>query len=153
MSRLLNCVVVLALVTPALAQEASRAVEMKLQVVVAQGGNLIIEEPVAVTKYVPQTVERVVNGTKMTFTVTAPVVELVLKRTATPLKDVSVHDLAGAKIDPDRVPEMLKKPTAVVISSTGEIDKTFRELLKEGALIVVLPTKPTAPPVPAAPRQ
>ncbi len=139
--------VIITIALPALAQEPMQpAAGLKMQIVVAEGGNLIIEEQIVVSKSVPRTEEKNLNGKRISVTVTVTVPEIVLKRSAVKLKDVSVHDLAGAKIDPDRVPEMLRKPTAVIISPVGEIDKAFRAVLKDNALIVVLPPPATSPP-------
>lgn len=138
MSRLFLCPVAIVLLAQwAAAQQP--AAGPRMQVVVAEGDKLMLEEQVVVTKAVPRTEERVVNGQKVTVTVLMSVPEYVTRRSAVNLKDVSVHDLAGARIDPERVAEMLKKPTAVIVSPSGEIDKRIREILKDGALIVVLP--------------
>src|SRR5262245_1524569 len=151
MSRLFLCFAAIVLIVEWVSAQPPIA-GPRMQVVVAEGDKLMLDEQVVVTRAVPRTEERVINGQKVTVTVLMSVPEYVTKRSAVKLKDVSVHDLAGAKIDPDRVPEMLKKPTAVIVSPTGEIDKKFRDILKDGTLIVVLPfsspDKPKDKPIP-----
>ncbi len=131
---------------PILAQDQNKpAGSLKLMVVVADGDqNLISEVVVTRVKYVPQTRTETANGITRNVTVNVPVQETVTGRSVWKLKDVKVFDSAGAKIDPDKLPEMFKKPMAVVVSSSGKIDKAFRDILKDNALIVVLPPAPAA---------
>lgn len=134
-------------VSPVLGQDDNKAtVSLKMMVLVADADHdLVANEVITRSRYVPRTRTQTVNGVTRNITENVPVMETVTQKTFWRPKDVSVFDLAGAKIDPDRLPEMFKKPRAVVVSSTGKIDPAVREVLKDNALIVVLPPAASKP--------
>jgi hypothetical protein len=73
-----------------------------------------------------------------------PVVEVPLEGTL-----VSVVDLKGKSVAPNRVAQVLKKDTAVLVSITGAVDPYFLQTTKPGTLVVLLPANllyPQSPP-------
>jgi hypothetical protein len=88
------------------------------------------EVPIVVTQMVPEVKDEKVN-----------------------LADVQVFDTEGKKIDPQTLPERLKKETIVLLSTDGEpVDAHFLSAVKEGTLILVPPvTRSDANPAPKTP--
>jgi RNA polymerase sigma factor (sigma-70 family) len=79
-----------------------------------------------------------------------PVVQLVT-RSLDPA-ETPVYGMDGRRIDPKRLPELLRKETPVLVSQDGKmVDPFHLQLVKEGSLIVVPPLRP-APPL-AVPEQ
>ena len=90
----------------------------------------IVEVPVEVTLMVPQFNEEKVN-----------------------LKDLRAFDADGTSIDPQTLPERLKKETVVLLSTDGaKVDPRFLAAVKEGTLVLVPPvTRTDANPGPKNP--
>ncbi len=88
------------------------------------------EVPVVVTQMVPEVKDDKVN-----------------------LTDLQVFDAEGKKIDPQTLPDRLKKETVVLLSTDGEpVDPHFLAAVKEGTLILVPPvTRTDANPAPKTP--
>ncbi len=107
------------------------------------------------TQLVPTTKEVevvvVINGVnvkqKRALTVLVPVVETL----AADLKDLKATDGAGKAIDADKLAELLKESTPVVIVS-GPVPEKHRKLFKDTTVFVDLSQKVPGPvPVPAPP--
>ena len=69
------------------------------------------------------------------------------------LTDLQVFDAEGKKIDPQTLPDRLKKEAVVLLSTDGEpVDPHFLAAVKEGTLVLVPPVKQTdANPAPKTP--
>jgi RNA polymerase sigma factor (sigma-70 family) len=73
------------------------------------------------------------------------------------LADAPVYDMKGRRIDPTQLPDLLRKPTPVLIARDGKmVDPFHLRLIKEGTLIIVPPVTPARealppPPAPVAP--
>jgi hypothetical protein len=129
----------------------ARAQSLRLQVAAVEGDNLVLEEVVAITRNVSQQQEVTVNGRTERRNVIVPVMEQVKRKAVHSLKDVAVYDLDGQKVAAEKLADLFKKPRAVVVSATAKFDKVYRDVLKDGTLIVVPPElKLPLPPGPPA---
>ncbi len=95
--------------------------------IVEKGGEKY-EEKYVVTVFVPR--ERIV---------------MVYDAKKAPFADVfagaQVLDLKGKKVDHRKLPELLKKATPVLVSTSGAFDPYYMQVVKEGTLFVILPRK------------
>ena len=118
-----------------------RVVEAK-----ADKGKLAWEE----VRYVPTTREEervvVVNGMNVKQKVAVTVVVPVLETRGYELKTLKATDGAGKAIDAEKLAELLKEKTPVVVVS-GPVPEKHRKLFKDTTVFVELP-QPKAPPVP-----
>lgn len=86
----------------------------------------------------PVTVEVVVNGMKVTEVRTVTVHETVVVTAAHELKTIKATDAAGKEIAADKLAELLKESTPVVVT-TGPIAEKHRALFKDKVVFVELP--------------
>jgi hypothetical protein len=93
-------------------------------------------EQVPVQKTVP--VEVVINGMKVLEVRTITVHEGVVVTRAVELKDVRATDGAGKAINSDKLAELLKEMTPVVLVS-GPVAEKHRKLFKDTTLFLELP--------------
>jgi hypothetical protein len=113
---------------------------------------LILTE--AQTVYVQQqrTVQEVVEGrvVQRTVTVAVPVVQTVEVKHA--LKDVRAFGTDGKKVEAKAVAEALDKRKPVLVSADGRpVDPFYLKIIKEGTLVLVLPSPAVTPPPPVPP--
>jgi len=129
----------------ALGATTAAADSVTIHLVAVEGDSLTLPGPareVSVVEQVPVTKVVVVNGVQRTVTEYVNVTRSVMRAANVKLKDVMVYDLDGLRVDPEKLPELLKKPRPVVVSSDGKVSKAVRDILKDGTLIVVVtPTK------------
>lgn len=126
---------------------ANPPIPLDVQSVVIDGDVLVAERPVTEYRTVVEQRTVVLNGRNETVSVTKLVPVMRAFQIKYALKDVKAYDLDGLEIDPQRVPELLKSPRAVVLATTPKLDKNVRGLLKDDTIIVVLPAsiKPDKP--------
>lgn len=109
---------------------------------------VFVPTPVEVRVETPVTLQEIVNGriVERKSKVTETHITTMMKPTphdvvVVPLtcSDVTIVDLAGKPIDPKRVPQMLKKETAVLVSFSGPVDPFHLQTTKPGTLVVLMP--------------
>jgi hypothetical protein len=116
---------------------------------IGKDGALLIERT-AVRSEVAQVTEEVVlpGGRKEARTRLVPRQVILTTMEKVELKDVQAFGSDGKQIDTAKLAELLKKSTPVLVSTDGQkVDPYYLQLVKEGAVVLVLP----APKAPAAP--
>jgi hypothetical protein len=105
-----------------------------------EGERLTLTTTRLVIEFVPTT-QTVENGNKkVTQIVMVPVQKVISEVKASEIKDVKGFDTANKPIDAAKLAERLKTATPVVISADGQaIDETFRKLLKDDAILLIVP--------------
>jgi hypothetical protein len=116
--------------------------------------------PHQVTHQVPVEVEAGGRKVKEVRTITktefAQIPEVML------IKDLRATRADGGRVDPEKLPELLRRPTAVVLSSGPPIDPVYLRALRDDTLILSFPGAgggvpippdkiPTPPPLPKQP--
>ena len=104
-------------------------------------------EPVVVPKEV--TVEVIVNGKTVVEKRVVTEVQTVQRVVALPLMGVKATDATGKPIPADRLADLLKEETPVVVSA-GEVPEKFRKLFKSDVVFLTLPPAPTVKESPPA---
>jgi hypothetical protein len=134
----------------------------QLSVVKLDGDRLTVwrSVPRQVAEQVPVTVERdgrkVTEVRTVTRTVYTAIPEVML------IKDLRATRADGGRVDPEKLPELLKRPTAVILSSGPPIDAVYLRALRDDTLILsfpgagggvpIAPDKiPSTPPLPKGP--
>ena len=87
---------------------------------------------------VPITRTVIQNGVQKNVTELVSVSQYETRAANVKIKDVTVYDLDGLKVDPEKLPELLRKPRAVAISPDGNVSKPVRELLQKDTLVIVV---------------
>ena len=114
----------------------------------ASGDQITVTVPV--TRMVPvtrQTVEEV-NGIKRVVQVTSSQLVIETRRQVIDPKTTGAYGVDGKEIDREKLPQLLKDRTVVVVSTDGQkVSPAYLRALKEGTIVLVPLLKP--PPVPA----
>jgi hypothetical protein len=119
----------------------------------AGDGNLVQRELVPVTTQKIVVVKVNVQGTVVTRHQAVNVIEYKQVEKMTRVKGLQAFDTFGKPVLAEKLPELLKKDTLVLISADGKLpDAGYLRIVKEGTLILVLPS-PTAPELPPVPKK
>ena len=89
-------------------------------------------------------VEVVQNGVKVLRTRTVTEYETRVVTRAMDLKGLKVTDATGKALDADKLAELLKEPTLVVVVSGGALPEKHRKLFKDTTIFIEMP-KPETP--------
>jgi hypothetical protein len=105
-------------------------------------------ETVLVPKEV--SVEVIVNGKTVVEKRVVTELQTVQSVVAIPLKELKATDAAGEPIAAEKLTELLKDETPVVVA-TGEVPEKFRRLFRRDVVFIILPAVPTGKEPPARP--
>jgi len=150
MIRALGLLIVLALAVPASAHQppppppppppAMPAMAPTLLMTKLVDGGLIVtvQEMVPVREKV-RVKEIAPDGQVVEKEIEVTVNKTVFKQVVRSLKGAKVTDVAGKPITEEKVAELLKKETVVVVSFWGDIAEEYRKPFKDGTVFIVFP--------------